>query len=151
MSRRTSPYPMLEKISALKRRLSGMHLELALDVCAAAAPKLDALAKQAYDAGKTVYGEARPPGTRGNALDLVESNRVRSSLSVVAKENTIKASASGSNSKGRSYAAILMGRYRILPNGRLPADWSATITETVYEEAAKWGGETRAKFGRPAR
>ena len=151
MSRRQSPYPMLEKLSALKKRLAGMHLELAFDVCAAAAPKLDTLAKDAYDSGRTVYGESRPSGTRGNSLDLVATDTVRSSLSVVAKETSIKASASGDNSKGRSYATILMGRYRILPNGRLPADWSKTITETVYEEAAKWGGSTAAKFGRPTK
>ncbi len=77
------------------------------------------LAREDFRAGRTVYGDPRPPGVAGDRLDLVRSGLVRGSIGFVPNGNRVRSTVEG------RYAKYLIGRYKILPNGRgpLPERW----------------------------
>lgn len=120
-------------LKALDRLLREMPRVLAHRVAEAVAPKITALAQASFDAGQTVYGEARPLGVRGNRLTLVASGTTRGALRFVATGRIVRCVL------GPRYAKYLVGKYKILPPGdlaALPPAWDQTIGDTARELAA---------------
>ncbi len=116
----------LSSLRKMKASLRALPLSVAHSVSQRAAPALTSLSRQAYDAGRTVYGEARPMGVDG-PLTLERSGRTK---------ETLKFSAIGTIVRcvlGTPYARYLIGKYSILPNGALPVSWSRRLGELVQE------------------
>lgn len=105
----------------LAKNLKTLPVTLAQDVAADVAPEITSRAAGAYDAGVTVYGDARPAGVHGNALSLVASGRTRSTVRFVAIGTVVRCVL------GTRWSRYLIGKYGILPNGRLPTAWSEAI------------------------
>lgn len=126
MKRKGPPNPFAK----LRRTLRDLPVLAAQRVAAAVAPRLTALAAASYDGGLTVYGDARPVGVQGNALDLVQSGSTRGHVRFVAVGTRVRAAL------GTRYAKYLIGKYRILPMGRPPAAWTTEIDRTVARELA---------------
>ena len=91
------------------------------------APVVTELATGAFDAGQTVYGDARPAGVDGNDLSLVKSGSVRGSLRFVANGTQIRCTL------GPKHMRYLVGKYKILPNNALPFRWRAKLAEIVRQ------------------
>lgn len=85
------------------------------------------LAGEAYDGGKTVYGEARPLGASGQPLSLEASGATRRTLRFTATGTVVRCVL------GTRWAKYLIGKYAILPNGALPAGWSRRLDQLVRE------------------
>lgn len=117
----------------LNRQLAAMPKVLAQKVAAQAAGEITALAQASYDGGRTVYGDPRPAGVKGNALSLVESGFTRGALRFVSDGGTkIRASL------GRRYAKYLIGKYVILPigNAALPFAWLSRLRTITQQQGA---------------
>lgn len=113
----------VRQLSDLKRRLTALPRTMAVDVANRAAPKLTTLTHSAFDAGRSVYGDPRPAGAKGQALTLRNTGAVAGRMQFVALGTTVRCDL------GSSYAKFLIGKYGILPNGFLPADWSAALRD----------------------
>lgn len=89
--------------------------------------------QEAYDGGETVYGTPRPTSKSkerpGAALTLRKSGKVRGSLAFVAIGTILRAQL------GMRYAKYLVGKYGVLPNGRIPALMRAELEKIVREYA----------------
>ena len=109
---------------ALKSALKAMPLSLAHDVASASAPGLTQRTQGAYDGGKTVYGEARPAGVDG-PLTLERTGSTRSAVRFVANGRIVRCVLP------TKYAKYLVGKFKILPNGAMPAEWSRYLAELV--------------------
>lgn len=112
------------KLREFHRMLRELPKVVAQDVAARVAPTLTAQARGAYQAGQTVYGDARPEGKAGE-LDLVVSGDTLERVRFVAIGTVVRCVL------GTRYARYLIGRYRILPMGKLPVAWSQTVEQTV--------------------
>jgi hypothetical protein len=101
-----------------------------------------ALAQEAFAAGRTVYGDARPRGVDGNPLDLVESGATSRGLNFVATGTQIRCTL------GPRHMRFLVGKYKILPNNAIPFLWRAKLNEIVRRVA---GRQVEAAFTGAAR
>ena len=110
------------KLRTFKQRLRAFPTTLAAEVSKAAAPALTDLATAAYDGGRTVYGDTRPKGVDGQALDLEETGATRAQMRFVAVGTIMRCAL------GPRYSKFLI-RYGILPNGNaaVPAVWRAKL------------------------
>lgn len=115
----------LSSIKALKSRIATMPTTVAHDVAQRAAPAMTALTTEAFASGKSVYGDARPEGADGHALTLRKSGATERSLKFVANGTVVRCVL------GPKYAKYLIGKYSVLPNGSLPAAWSARLRDLV--------------------
>lgn len=86
-----------------------------------AAPALTKEATEAYDTNRTAYGELRPLGENGDALTLVRTGAVRGGMRFGVIGTVVRCVLP------EDYARFLIGKFSILPNGALPADWSARL------------------------
>jgi hypothetical protein len=86
---------------------------------------LTQLARDAHVARRSVYGESRPVGVSGEVLDLEVSGATARDLRFVANGTIVRAVL------GTPYARFLIGKYSILPNGAIPAEWSARLRALV--------------------
>lgn len=102
-----------------------MPVTIAHDVAQRAAPALTTKTREAFDAGRSVYGEPRPNGADGKPLTLRKSGSVSRDLRFVANGSIVRCVL------GPDYARYLIGKYGVLPNGALPADWSRRLHELV--------------------
>ena len=118
-------------LSKLKSKLRTYPKTLAHNIAQKAAPALTGLTASAFGAALTVYGDARPAGVQGNALDLEETGTTRQTLKFTATGTVVRCVL------GTRYARYLIGKYGILPNGSLPAEWSRALREITTSEAAK--------------
>lgn len=84
------------------------------------------LAREAFARGEDVYGKPRPPGVAGNMLDLVATGLTSGSIGFEARGNRVRSTISNAN-----YVRFLIGKYRILPNGRLPDAWVQEANRTI--------------------
>jgi hypothetical protein len=89
------------------------------------------LTRAAYDGGRTVYGEARPPAVDGGTLTLHKSGATARDLRFEAIGTVIRCKL------GPRWARYLIGKYAILPNGALPAAWSKRLGDLVAGIEAK--------------
>lgn len=122
----------ISSIARLKSTINALPKSVAHDVAQRAAPAMTELARGAYDSGQTVYGESRPAGAGGQALTLKRTGAVERALRFVANGTVVRCVLGPVNRKGVEYAKYLIGKYSILPNGGLPAAWSARLRDLVH-------------------
>lgn len=115
----------LSSIKALKSKLQTLPKSIAHDVAQRAAPTMTGLARTAYDSGHTVYGTSRPAGVGGRALTLHKTGAAERDLRFVATGTVIRCVL------GPKYAKYLVGKYDVLPNGALPAQWAASLRDVA--------------------
>ena len=111
--------------SDLKAQLRQIPLSLAHDVAQRAAPTTTRLTQVAYAAGKQVYGEARPVGEGGRVLDLEQSGLTKRTLRFVASGTIVRCVLSA------PYMKYLIGKYKVLPNNAIPAEWDRALNALV--------------------
>jgi hypothetical protein len=117
-------------IRDLKARLQRMPESVAHTVAQQVAPMLTAMAQRAYVAGVNVYGDARPTGVDGQALDLYETGETQRTIQFVANGRIVRCVL------GQEYMKYLIGKYKILPVGdrtSMPVAWERAINELVRE------------------
>jgi hypothetical protein len=117
----------LASVGKLRADLKAFPLSLAHAVAQKSAPVLSTLTSDAYTGGRTVYGDARPAGKYG-ALDLKRSGRTLASMHFDATGNLVRAVL------GTDYAKYLVGKYRVLPMGFIPVEWSRALDAIVHAE-----------------
>ncbi len=118
---------------ALKKRLTALPISLAHDVAAASAPGLTQRTRNAHAAARTVYGDPRPPAADGGVLTLERTGATARTMQFVANGRIVRCVL------GTPYARYLIGRYRILPQGAMPAEWSRYLAGLVADaNAAKY-------------
>jgi hypothetical protein len=110
------------------RTLQELPKVLAQRIATRVAPELTTLARSAYTSGRTVYGDARPRGLGGHELDLVVKGDTLARVRFVAIGTVVRCVL------GTRHARYLIGKYRILPMGKLPALWSQTIGDATRDE-----------------
>lgn len=121
MSRVRGPFDNTRALSHHLRKLAREgKMQLAVAVAAKSAPSISDLAQDAYDSGQTVFGDARPTGKYGD-LTLVDGGTTRAHTFFRAIGHQVKCSGLP------RYAGYLISKYRILPTGRMPFEWSETI------------------------
>ena len=111
----------------LRAALKGMPLELASQVADRGAPALTTITRATFASGQTVYGNQRPAAVGGGQLSLVKSGTTAAQLRFVASGRVIKCVI------GPDYAKYLIGKYKILPNGGLPASFVRKLSDVVTE------------------
>lgn len=121
----------VENLRRLRSKLRKLPKVIAQNVASAVAPTITTKARGAYQGGQTVYGDPRPLGVDGNALTLHKTGRTLGALSFIAIGTIVRARL------GTRYARYLIGKYRILPMGRLPISWSRAIADAVRSEVPK--------------
>lgn len=121
----------LSTLRGLKARIKAFPVSLRHDVAQQAAPAMTALTQQAYTSDTTVYGQARPTSeVDGSTLTLDKSGKTKAGLRFVATGTLIRCALP------ERYTRYLIGKYSILPNGALPAKWSAKLAEIVSAQKA---------------
>lgn len=90
--------------------------------------------RAAFTSGRDVYGKPRPASAEGGKLYLVESGLTRGTLGFVAERGRVRSTISTA-----SYVRYLIGKYRIMPNGRLPEDWVRAAQKIIQAVGAKHG------------
>lgn len=105
----------------LKAKLRTLPTSVAIDVASKASGYLTRVTQAAYDSARNVYGEARPTGVAGKPLTLKDTLAVRKSVEFVRYGTVVKCKLP------TRYARFLIGKYGILPNGFMPASWSAEL------------------------
>lgn len=117
----------LRTLQSLKRALQKLPITSTARIAARAAPAMSALAAEAYDGGRTVYGSPRPRGVDGRALTLVKSGASRDAIQFRATGRDIR------TAPLPRYTKYLIGRYDVLPNGPLPQAWRERMTEIAAQ------------------
>lgn len=110
----------------LNKALRALPRRAAIEIARVAAPEITGLMRASFDAGQTVFGDARPLGSHGNVLSLVKTGDARRSLLFTSDGGTkIRASLP------MKYAKYLIGKYRIMPNGNqaMPLRWRSAIAD----------------------
>lgn len=122
-----------QSLAQVNARLRALPARVAQEVTREVAPKITAQLRADYDAGRTAYGQARPAGKDGQALDLVETGAVRAGLAFAAEGTRL------SCPLPTDYTKYLIGKYQILPISRsvLPASWSRIIHEATAKAIDK--------------
>jgi hypothetical protein len=118
-------------IRGLKQRINQLPISIAHDVAARAAPSLTDAARSAFDGGQTVYGESRPAGRDGKALTLERTGATRGGLRFEATGTIVRCVLP------TRWAKYLIGKYKILPQGALPAEWQHKLAELLATTAVK--------------
>jgi hypothetical protein len=117
----------LSSLKRMKQSLRDFPRTLAVDVAKKAAPAMTELTQSAFSSGQTVYGDSRPLGVDGRALDLEVTGATKQQLRFVQIGTVVRCVL------GPKYTRYLIGKYGILPNGALPARWSQRIGQIVKE------------------
>jgi hypothetical protein len=112
-------------LNRLKKNLRQMPVSMAHDVAQRTAPSVTSLTTIAFNSGRTVYGDARPRGVDGRALTLRRTGNTERTIRFVANGRIVRCVL------GPKYARFLVGKYQVLPMGRIPAEWQARIAELV--------------------
>lgn len=111
----------------LRKKLNAMPATVSQAVAREVAPDLSARVAGAWDAGRTVYGDARPVGVDGRKLTLNRTGLART-MAVFTAVGTIVRSAIGP-----TYVKYLIGKYKVMPigNAAMPAAWKRAIDAAV--------------------
>jgi len=118
----------------IKKALNRLPIEAAAEIAKQVAPELTRRAQSDYAAGRTVYGDPRPPHpSTGRVPDLVRTGRTRDQLSFRAIGTTTEARLAGRHVK------YLIGWFKILPVGSaaLPVSWVKAIDEIARRVLGK--------------
>lgn len=118
----------LSSIKKLKQTIRNLPRTVAVSVAARAAPAVTDLTAEAFSGGRNVYGEARPASkVDGHTLALERTGTTKGQLRFVQIGTVVRCVL------GPPYSKYLIGKYGILPNGALPARWSAKLAQLVQE------------------
>lgn len=117
-----------DKLNSWRSQLSRLP-EVQMAVAEKAAAALNAFVIQAFDAGVTVYGGARPTGKDGRRLSLIESGAMRNQLRFIPRGTYLRCRL------GVPYAKYNI-RFGILPRGgqALPSLWEQAIKRIAQNE-----------------
>jgi hypothetical protein len=118
-------------LNRLKRNLRAMPVSLAHDVAQRTAPAVTRHAAASFNSGRTVYDAPRPPSVNGGPLTLRETGDTEKAIRFVANGRIVRVVISHRDKYGRPYVKYLVGKYEVLPMGRIPAHWQKTIAELV--------------------
>jgi len=118
-------------ITNLKAALRAMPISVAHAMAPRAAEYMTAQARQAFDTGVTVYGDARPAGADGQRVGLVRTGATRAGIQFVSAGTIVRCVL------GPKYARYLIGTYRILPMGALPVRWGRGLSDIAREACAQ--------------
>jgi len=121
----------LRTLKDLKSTLRRLPVTVAHDIAQRAAPDLTTRSQEAFDSGQTVYGAPRPRGVDGGALTLSKSGQTRREIHFRVTGTIIRCVL------GTRWAKYLIGKYEILPNGRIPEGWSTSLRTIASEEIRK--------------
>lgn len=113
----------------LSKRIKGVPLVVVHDVANRAAPTISEKARNAFTAGVTVYGNPRPRGKGGETLSLYKGGETFRRLRFTVTGTIIRCDIS----KAGPHAKYLIGKYRILPMGKMPVVWAKTLERIVAE------------------
>ena len=117
----------ISSLKTLKQSLREFPRTLAVEVAAKAAPAMTDLTQEAFDGGRSVYGESRQTSkVDGRALTLEKTGATKAQLRFAQIGTVVRCVL------GPPYTKYLI-RYGILPNGPLPAGWSRKLGEIVKE------------------
>lgn len=111
----------------LRKRIANTPVHVAHDVAKRAAPALTRATRTAFSSGKTVYGSARPVGVEGQKLTLHKSGKALRSLRFDSAGTIIRSIVAV------PYVRYLIGKYKVLPVGKLPLGWQRTIGQLVSD------------------
>lgn len=119
----------LRSLASLRRTLAKLPLTVSANIARRAAPEVSTLARDAYDSGRTVYGQSRPKGVDGDTLDLVRTGSSRRAAQFTAEGTQMRTHVLP------RYTKYLIAKYGILPNGKapLPQAWRDRITEIAAQ------------------
>lgn len=117
----------LRSLRSLKRVLARLPITVSARIAERGAPEATALALGAFDGGRTVYGASRPRGVDGEALTLVKSGASRRALRFEATGTQMRTAVLP------RWTKYLIGRYDVLPNGPMPAEWRERMTAIAAE------------------
>ena len=120
----------LSNLKRLKAHLRELPLSVAHAVAQRAAPAMTSLTQGAFSSGRSVYGEARPAGKDGRVLSLRRTGATQRELRFVSNGTLVRCVL------GPKYARFLIGKYGVLPNGALPAEWSRRLAQIVQDVPA---------------
>ena len=110
-----------ENVRTLAKRLRSLGAVAAQRIASRSAPVLTTTSQADFNSGRTAYGDARPAGKQGNQLTLVSTGATRATLRFGAQGTAIRAVLT------TKWARYLIGKYRVLPIGRVPTKWKASI------------------------
>lgn len=128
MARKAGLKGDLSSIAALKAKLRKLPLSIAIDIARRASPVLTGETRGAFASGRSVYGDPRPLSqTDGKRLTLERTGAVKNALRFVNTGTIIRCVL------GPKYSKYLIGKFGILPNGPLPAGWSAKLAQITRE------------------
>jgi hypothetical protein len=113
----------LRSLKSLKKALQKLPITATARIAAQAAPAMSALAGDAYDGGRTVYGSPRPRGVDGQGLKLERTGATRAAMNFITTGRDIR------TARLPGYAKYLIGKYDVLPNGPLPVSWRERLRE----------------------
>lgn len=119
----------ITSINRLRSTIKALPLRIRSAVAKDAAPILTDMVQEAYDSGQTVYDAPRPLSTAGQSLTLLKTGATRRDIGFTAVGTIVRAVL------GRKYQRYLVGKYSVLPSGRIPAKWSERLSDLVREYA----------------
>lgn len=119
----------LSTFNRVRSAMKGLPLRIRSVVAKDVAPMLTMAVQESYDSGQTAYSTPRPKGVSGAALTLKKTGATRSDIGFVAVGTIVRAVL------GRKYQRYLVGKYGVLPTGRLPAKWSEAIGGVIRDFA----------------
>lgn len=119
----------LRSLASLRKALAKLPLTVSANIARRAAPGVSTLARDAYDSGRTVYGQSRPKGVDGDTLDLVRTGASRRATQFTAEGTQMRTYVLP------RYTKYLISRYQVLPPGRapLPLAWRDHIQAIAAE------------------
>jgi hypothetical protein len=88
---------------------------------------MTSLAETAFNSGRTVYDAPRPVGVDGRPLKLRRTGDTEKTLRFKADGRIVRCVL------GTRYAKYLIGKYAVLPMGRMPARWQARLVDLVAD------------------
>ena len=116
------------RLTTFAAKLRALPVTLAAEVATSAAPAMTDLTQQAYDGGQTVYGDARPRGVNGQPLTLRKTGATEAGLRFINIGTIVRCVLPN------HYQRYLIGKYRVLPNGAMPAAWRAKLDQIVHSK-----------------
>lgn len=112
-------------IRKIAKRIPSLPTTLVAEVADKAAPVLTEYATGSFASNQTAYDDARPRGVDGRPLTLERTGLTRTSIRFVRVGSVVRCVL------GPRYAKFLVGKYRILPMGRMPVKWSRRLAKLV--------------------
>jgi hypothetical protein len=123
----------ISSIARLRSTIKALPLRIRSAVAKDAEAILNSELSDNFAAGRTVYDTPRPLSvareTIGQPLSLVKTGKTKGALQFVTIGTILRASL------GTKYAKYLVGKYKVMPNGALPAAWRSKLETLVREYA----------------